>query len=66
MIEQFSGDLFKYYSFDETLDTIESYFQEDLLNNLTLKGFSHHELILKRPFILFHNINHSEDLCNKT
>ena len=47
LIQQFLGDPVKYYSFDETLDTKEQYFQEDFLNTLTPKGIPPHELVLK-------------------
>ena len=68
LIEYFSGNSIKYYSFDETLDPTEHCFQEDFSNTLTPNGFPPHELILKPncPIILLRNLNAYEGLCNGT
>ncbi|KAG7982144.1 hypothetical protein I3843_04G034800 [Carya illinoinensis] len=56
LINKFSGDVVRYYSFDETIDVSEQGIMEDFLNTLTPNGLPPHEL----------NINPSEGLCNGT
>ncbi|KAG6721278.1 hypothetical protein I3842_03G105100, partial [Carya illinoinensis] len=55
IIEKFPGDMVRYYSFDETIDTSEQGVIEDFL-------------LLKKncPIMLLRNINPSEGLCNGT
>ncbi|KAG7980350.1 hypothetical protein I3843_05G178700 [Carya illinoinensis] len=68
IIEKFPGDMVRYYSFDETIDTSEQGVMEDFLNTLTPNGLPPHELLLKKncPIMLLRNINPSEGLCNGT
>ncbi|KAG6629755.1 hypothetical protein CIPAW_14G107300 [Carya illinoinensis] len=68
LIHKFSGELKRYYSFDEAIDTSEQSIMEDFLNTLTPNGLPPHELLLKIncPIMLLININPSEGLCNGT
>ncbi|KAG6641259.1 hypothetical protein CIPAW_09G061200 [Carya illinoinensis] len=68
LIHRFPGELKRYYSFDEAIDTSEQSIMEDFLNALTPNGLPLHELLLKIncPIILLRNINPSEGLCNGT
>ncbi|KAG7958763.1 hypothetical protein I3843_10G033700, partial [Carya illinoinensis] len=68
IIEKFPGDMVRYYSFEETIDTYEQGVMEDFLNTLTPNGLPPHELLLKKncPIMLVRNINPSEGLCNGT
>ncbi|KAG7945229.1 hypothetical protein I3843_15G142000 [Carya illinoinensis] len=68
LIHRFPGELKRYYSFDEAIDTSEQSIMEDFLNTLTPNGLPPHELLLKIncPIMLLRNINPSEGLCNGT
>ncbi|KAG7960213.1 hypothetical protein I3843_10G112200 [Carya illinoinensis] len=68
LIHRFPGELKRYYSFDEAIDTSEQSIMEDFLNTLTPNGLPPHELLLKIncPIMLLRNINPSEGLCNRT
>ena len=68
LLDRFPGDVVKYYSFDEPIDTVDQNFTEDFLNTLVPNGMPPHELILKEncPVMLLRNINSSEGLCNGT
>ncbi|KAG7987410.1 hypothetical protein I3843_03G132500 [Carya illinoinensis] len=68
LIHRFSGEIKRYYSFDETIDASEQSVMEDFLNTLTPNGLPPHELLLKIncPIMLLRNINPSEGLCNGT
>ncbi|KAG7997505.1 hypothetical protein I3843_01G214600 [Carya illinoinensis] len=68
LIHKFPGELKRYYSFDETIDTSEQSIMENFLNTLTPNGLPPHELLLKIncPIMLLRNINPSEGLCNGT
>ncbi|KAG2715347.1 hypothetical protein I3760_03G071900 [Carya illinoinensis] len=68
LIHRFPGELKRYYSFDEAIDTSEQSIMEDFLNTLTPNGLPPHELLLKIncPIMLLGNINPSEGLCNGT
>ncbi|KAG6679025.1 hypothetical protein I3842_14G110200 [Carya illinoinensis] len=68
LIHKFPGELKRYYSFDEAIDTSEQSIMEDFLNTLTPNGLPPHELLLKIncPIMLLININPSEGLCNGT
>ncbi|KAG2688681.1 hypothetical protein I3760_09G107200 [Carya illinoinensis] len=68
LIHRFPGELKRYYSFDEAIDTFEQSIMEDFLNTLTPNGLPPHELLLKIncPIMLLRNINPSEGLCNGT
>ncbi|KAG6717555.1 hypothetical protein I3842_04G106600 [Carya illinoinensis] len=47
LIERFPGEIIRYYSFDETIDSSEQGIMEDFLNTLTTNGLPTHELLLK-------------------
>jgi len=68
LLDQFSGQIYTYYSFDEAINKIEQSLQEDFLNTLTPNGIPPHELKLKIncPVMLLRNINPDEGLCNGT
>ncbi|XP_022891743.1 uncharacterized protein LOC111406581 [Olea europaea var. sylvestris] len=67
-IMKIPGQIFMYYSFDETIDKSEQSFEEDFLNSLTSNGIPPYELNLKINchVMLLRNINPSEGLCNGT
>ncbi|KAM6551270.1 hypothetical protein CsatB_001078 [Cannabis sativa] len=68
LINRFSGEAQRYYSYDETIDVSEQPVMEDFLHKLTPNGLPPHELILKKncPIMLLRNINASEGLWNGT
>ncbi|KAK9082218.1 hypothetical protein Syun_031310 [Stephania yunnanensis] len=67
-IEEFVGDMVKYYSFDQIIDNNEHSVTEEILNSLVFNGIPPHELILKKNclIMLLRNINPAEGLCNGT
>ncbi|XP_022855671.1 uncharacterized protein LOC111376897 [Olea europaea var. sylvestris] len=68
LLDQNSGQIYTYYSFDEAIDKLEQSLYENFLNTLTPNGIPPYELKLKiNCFVmLLRNINPSERLCNGT
>ncbi|KAG2684916.1 hypothetical protein I3760_10G098000 [Carya illinoinensis] len=68
LIHRLPGEIQRYYSFDEIIDTSKQSVMEDFLNTLIPNRLLPHELLLKKncPIMLLRNINLSEGLCNRT
>lgn len=68
LINRFGGEERTYYSFDESEDDTNNFFQMEFLNSLTVSGLPPQYLQFKVrcPVILLRDIDPSNGLCNET
>ncbi|XP_012837726.1 PREDICTED: uncharacterized protein LOC105958267 [Erythranthe guttata] len=68
LISLFPGEGRSFHSYDEAIDDVNNYYEEEFLNSLSPNGLPPHKLLLKIncPIILLRNLDPSNGLCNGT
>ncbi|XP_012857053.1 PREDICTED: ATP-dependent DNA helicase PIF1-like [Erythranthe guttata] len=68
LISLFPGESRSFHSYDEAIDDVNNYYEEEFLNSLSPNGLPPHKLLLKIncPIILLRNLDPSNGLCNGT